>query len=77
MRRGLAVLALVALCGCDEGVVKPTEVESTPWFRVEHEAVVSSTRLIVGCDLRTGDRLYILGPGADGKAMVVIPGGCK
>jgi hypothetical protein len=78
MRRGIVALALAALCGCDgKEVVKLTEAESAPWFKIEHETRVSDTRLVVGCDLRTGDRLYILGPGADGKAMVVIPGGCK
>jgi hypothetical protein len=71
------VLALLA-AGCEQGIVKPPEaVVEQPWLRVERQATLASGAWLgVVCDTTNGTLLYLYGAG-DGRATVVIPGGCK
>ena len=76
----ISVLALAGACvvGCDgAGVRQAGEASDRPWLQIEHETKVGGARLVVACDTLTGNRLYILGPGSDGKAVAIIPGGCR
>jgi hypothetical protein len=71
----LAVLLALGLGACAENIKMPDEDPGT-WLRVERRATIpGGYYLWVGCDTATGNLLYFMA--GDGRAIAVIPGGCK
>jgi hypothetical protein len=79
MRRlALLLLTTLALTACENNIIKPAEaVADKPWLRIERSANLDSGAWLgVVCDTVNGNLLYLYGNG-NGRAAVMVPGGCK